>query len=133
MTEEKHNFETTRWVDQAAEDLDAARVLRDAEKYAQACFYSQQAAEKALRGMGWRHGRRLSEHSILRLQCDLEEIDPDVQRLDKKELALLDRFYIPTRYPNGLPHIIPQRGFCRADADAGIAAAEKVLKCARSG
>jgi HEPN domain-containing protein len=133
VSEEKHNFEATRWVDQAAEDLDAARVLRDAEKYAQACFYSQQAAEKALKGIGWRCGFDLWGHSVLELRDDLKEAGAAVGALEDEDLVLLDRFYIPTRYPNGLPHIIPQRGFCRADADAGIAAAEKVLKCARSG
>lgn len=41
MSEEKHRFEARRWLDQASEDLQAARVLNDAGRFAQASFYCQ--------------------------------------------------------------------------------------------
>ena len=44
------------------------------------------------------------------------------------EAAKLDRYYIPTRYPNGLPlGTDPSNAFDRADATAAIATAEEVV------
>jgi len=40
----------------------------------------------------------------------------------------LDRYYIPTRYPNGLPGGIPKENFTEEDADEGIKAAEEIIK-----
>lgn len=51
MSEEKDRFESQRWLDQAGEDLKAALVLQEGERYAQACFYAQQSAEKALKAL----------------------------------------------------------------------------------
>lgn len=130
MSEEKHRFEARRWLDQASEDLQAARVLNNAGRFAQASFYCQQAAEKALKGLGWLRGIDLWGHSLLQLRDHLRPHGFDVDRLDEADLAALDRFYIPTRYPNSVPDIIPQRAFVAADAAAGLAAAERILRFA---
>jgi HEPN domain-containing protein len=41
--------------------------------------------------------------------------------------AVLDSFYIPTRYPNGLPGDIPARVYNRQSADAALLQAEQVV------
>ncbi|MEJ5375369.1 MAG: HEPN domain-containing protein [bacterium] len=46
--------------------------------------------------------------------------------------AFLDRFYIPTRYPNGLPGGIPALAFREKDAMEAIELAEKVIEFAAS-
>lgn len=130
MSEEKHRFEARRWLEQASEDLQAARVLNNAGRFAQACFYCQQAAEKALKSLGWLRGSDLWGHSLLQLRDHLRSHGFDVDRLDEADLAALDRFYIPTLYPNSVPDIIPQRAFVAADAAAGLAAAERILRFA---
>jgi len=127
MSEEKHRFEARRWLDQANEDLQAARVLHNGGRFAQACFYCQQASEKALKSLGWLRGLDLWGHSLLQLCDNLRPHGFDVALLDEADLAALDRFYIPTRYPNSVPDIIPQRAFVAADATAGLAAAERIL------
>jgi HEPN domain-containing protein len=38
--------------------------------------------------------------------------------------AKLDRFHIPTRYPNGLPDITPDQAYFKEDAESAIAIAE---------
>jgi HEPN domain-containing protein len=48
---------------------------------------------------------------------------PDVDGL-AEEAALLDSFYIPTRYPNGLPDLTPGQIYGKEDAQQGIEAAE---------
>lgn len=127
MSEEKHRFEARRWRDQAREDLEAARLLHDGGRHAQACFYCQQAAEKAVKALGWLQGTDLWGHSLLSLRGRLAAQGLDVVGLDEAELAKLDRFYIPTRYPNGVPDIIPQQAFVAADSANGLAAAERVI------
>ena len=130
MSEEKHRFEAQRWLDQAHEDLQAAQVLKNGERFAQACFYCQQAGEKALKSLGWLRGLDLWGHSLLQLRDRLSPHGFDVDLLDEADLAALDRFYISTRYPNSVPDIIPQRAFVAADATTGLAATERILNFA---
>jgi HEPN domain-containing protein len=48
-----------------------------------------------------------------------------------EKAAGLDKFYIPTRYPNGLPDLTPGQVYLRSDAEAGIAMASFLLDAAR--
>lgn len=48
-----------------------------------------------------------------------------------EKAAGLDKFYIPTRYPNGLPDLTPGQVYLRPDAEAGIAMASFLLNAAR--
>jgi HEPN domain-containing protein len=41
--------------------------------------------------------------------------------------AFLDRFYIPTRYPNGLPGGVPAKAFNRKDSAEAIKTASMIL------
>lgn len=131
MSTEKNQIEAERWISQAEEDLEAALVLLEGGKYAQACFYSQQAAEKAVKGVAWRNGLDLWGHSLLKLSDGLRENKVDVEGLETKDLRLLDKFYIPTRYPNGLPEIIPQEGYDEEQAQRGIDAATRIIDWCR--
>lgn len=45
---------------------------------------------------------------------------------------VLDRFYIPTRYPNGLPDITLAAAFDEADAASCQERAEKILKAVQA-
>ncbi|MGA9347556.1 MAG: HEPN domain-containing protein [Anaerolineae bacterium] len=45
----------------------------------------------------------------------------------------LDRFYIPTRYPNALPGGVPAEVYDEEDATGAIALASKVLATVRKG
>lgn len=47
----KYRKEAMRWLDQAKEDLDSARILLENQKYYMVCFLSQQIAEKALKAV----------------------------------------------------------------------------------
>lgn len=131
MSTEKHQIEAERWISQGEEDLDAARVLLEGQKFAQACFYAQHSAEKAMKGVAWRNGLDLWGHSLLKLRDGLMRNDVDVEDLASEDLRLLDKFYIPTRYPNGLPEIIPQEGYGRDQAEKGIDAAKRIIDWCR--
>ncbi len=45
-----------------------------------------------------------------------------------EEARKLDRLYIPTRYPNGLPDITPDMAYSIDDSNTSINAAQKILK-----
>ena len=56
------------WLDEAADDYEAARLLYVADKYSKACFFSHQACEKAVKApMIRRLGRYDPVHSVAEL------------------------------------------------------------------
>ena len=62
---------------------------------------------------------------------DLEQVDLNLFKNLKKLIRagmVLDRFYIPTRYPNGLPDITPDQAFNNKNARDALGYAEMILK-----
>ena len=51
----------------------------------------------------------------------------DLEALTERA-ALLDKFYIPTRYPNGLPDLTPGQIYGKEDAQRGIEAARTLVE-----
>ena len=131
MSTEKNRIEARRWLHTADDDLDSAIILKENRKFAHSCFHAQQAAEKALKAV-WFHADADSwGHSIKKLIDDLESVDLSLFEIFKtfsRQGAILDRFYIPTRYPNGLPDITPDIAFNEEDAAACIAHAGTIVK-----
>lgn len=66
-------------------------------------------------------------HSVSDLSKECEKIDKDFESL-RKEILILDKYYIPTRYPNGLPGGIPAEVFTERDSFETISLSEKALK-----
>ena len=121
--------EAERWYRQAGFDLKAARWNIEGGFHAQACFLAQQAGEKALKAalyfLGGRR-RALLTHSLVEMTASLGTDDPDIAgRLD--DARALDLHYVPSRYPNGLPGGYPHQFYARAQGDAAVAAAERIL------
>lgn len=130
MSDEKNRAEAHRWLQTARGDLETARVLADHDRWAHACFHSQQAAEKALKAVWYSRDGDPWGHSVLQLIDDLGELDREThaQLRDLREAAArLDRYYVPTRYPNGLPDITPDQAFFASDAASALDAADTVL------
>ncbi len=111
--------EVQRWFRQAQADLEVVCTLRSAGHYAAACFHSQQVAEKALKAVLYSQGSRVVlGHSVRELVRQCSVCDPAFADV-AGEAALLDQFYIPTRYPNGLPSpAIPSEIYTASQADA---------------
>ena len=135
MSTEKNIKEAIRWFRTAEDDLDSARILNDNKKYAHSCFHAQQAAEKSLKAVWYFADEDPWGHSIKKLIDDLEPnnstLFQDFEPLSRMAL-LLDRFYIPTRYPNGLPDITPDAAYIDEDAETCINHAEKIIETVRS-
>lgn len=132
MSVEKRRSEARRWLQQAEDDLGAARALLAAQKYAQACFFAQQAAEKALKALWFARDLDPWGHSVYRLISELppEEREP-LDHLRPLALAL-DKLSDPTRYPDALGELTPAEAYTRAEAERAIAEAETILSAVQS-
>ena len=99
------------------------KILYREGKYSKTCFFSQQAAGKALKGLCiyklrvYKHTHSVAE--LLRYLSAQEEL------IQKGEY--LDRFYVPTRYPNVWPSGAPYKHYKKEDAEIALKYAEEVL------
>ena len=121
----KYYKEAKRWIKQAKEDLISAKILLDAKRYYLVCFLAQQVVEKALKSVIYFNKEDLVlGHSVRKLVEWASKFDKRFEGLINK-ISILDSYYIPTRYPNGLPEGIPADIF-------NLDAAEKAFKLAES-
>jgi HEPN domain-containing protein len=117
------------WFRQAGKDLEKAKLDIDWGFYEWACFTAHQAAEKAIKslfqhlhGEAWGHGTKALLES---LPCD------DSSHL-MEDAKLLDKFYIPTRYPDALPEGIPHDYFTKKEAQEALNAALRIYEWCKS-
>ena len=74
-----------------------------------------------------RAGERLVlGHSVAELCARCGRVDEGFSAL-AEGLVVLDRFYIPTRYPNGLPGGIPGEAYLAEDAHRALSLAEQAI------
>jgi len=96
------------WLEQAVEALDTANVLIITEKYYASAFYSQQAAEKALKSFVLYLGKDPGKtHSLTELAEILEKEGVQIPVKIKENLMVLSPHFIISRYPdaaNGVPY-----------------------------
>jgi HEPN domain-containing protein len=125
--------EAKRWLDQARDDLRFVRwVRKQGEFFDKGCFIAQQSAEKAIKACIYAKGARsVLGHSVAELLERLVKDHPLLEEL-REPARLLDRFYIPTRYPNGLPGGAPFENFGLADLKQAAEIAERIVNAAVS-
>lgn len=119
--------EAERWLAQAAVDLHWADHLAREGAWHLACFLSQQVAEKALKAFLYAQGEEIVlGHSVERLCVAAAHYEPAFA--DKAlRWSLLDSYYIPTRYPNGLPGGIPAEVFTGDAAQGAVTLAQEAV------
>ncbi len=132
MSLDKEQYEARRWLQTGFEDLDAAKTLLENGKFSHACFLAQQAGEKAIKALWYSLGEDPWGHSIQKLIIEI----PDKSLRDQLNpllnlAAALDRYYIPTRYPNGLPDLTPRQFYFKEDAELCIHHADSLLNCVK--
>ncbi len=117
------------WLFFAQEDLRVADLTYSAEIYHQTCFHAQQCCEKALKACLVHQGiepPRVHQMSVLLSLLEvgaLDELAADVVRLD--------RFYIPTRYPDAPVGSLSEGLPGKLDAEEAKLTAQKTLDWAR--
>jgi HEPN domain-containing protein len=120
--------EAKRWLEQAVEDLTSAEILFQHGRYYLVCFLSQQIVEKALKAVIYFDGEDLVlGHSVQNLIERVSKVDIKFKEL-KAKLPILDSYYIPTRYPNGLPDGIPADVFTKEAARNALELAKSTVE-----
>lgn len=104
------------WFNQAKGDLKAAKDLRSTGNYAWCCFASHQAAEKGLKAMLEHFASPAHGHDLLGLMKGVGEVVSVPERI-RDACRILNRYYIPTRYPNAFSSGAPIDMFDERDAD----------------
>ncbi|HHY95022.1 MAG TPA: HEPN domain-containing protein [Firmicutes bacterium] len=127
MTKREWVEEGERWLKQAESNREVAGHDQAGGFHNAACFWAQQAAEAALKAFLYARGFDVRGHSIADLAERAAGLDTGFGPL-AEELAPLDQYYIPTRYPNGLAApSIPARAFNRQDSSRALELADRVL------
>lgn len=129
---EKREIEANRWFMQAEEDLKAASGFLEKKGYNWVCFIAQQSAEKALKsiyyfrdeGAEWIHSLYIliegdSNRGIKGIP-ELEDLVDYARELDK--------VYVSSRYPNGVPYGIPAQFYTKEDGERCLKIASKILE-----
>jgi HEPN domain-containing protein len=124
--------EGRRWLRQASEDLRWTRHLAEQGAYHLACFLAQQVTEKALKAFLYARGEEIVlGHSVERLCAAAAAFEPVFQSM-ARSWSILDGYYIPTRYPNGLPGGIPADVYGQQAAADAVRLATEAVKFVRT-
>ena len=118
--------ESARLWEQAREDLDTADKLLTVGKYYASVFFSEQAAEKALKVM------YLEKKSRVAFTYDLVELAEELGAPENVSHAAaeLSPDYLTTRYPDAA-NAVPAKLYDAASADMHLELSREVLQWAK--
>jgi len=119
--------EALKWYQQALEDLLTAEHLFNAHRYYAVAFWSQQAAEKALKALLIFYGKVVRSHDLNEILDIIErELSINVNEI-REDANKLTIHYIVSRYPY-VANSIPARIYSRNDADDLLKRVKKVIE-----
>jgi len=119
------------WINQADRDVKAAESLMKDESYEWSCFIAQQAAGKAIKAVFQKLNAAAWGHSLfelIKILSKREGVDDNLINCAKS----LDKYYIPTRYPNGFETGSPYEYFTRSDAEGAVVCARRIIEFCKS-
>ncbi len=119
------------WFRQAEADLQHARHSLQFGDFEWCCFAAHQAAEKALKAIFLKQGMDAWGHTLTVLIGNLPKtVSPPPEEL-LNFARMLDKFYIPTRYPNSFDFGAPTDFYTKEEAQNAIKQAEAILEYCR--
>ncbi|OGO32642.1 MAG: DNA-binding protein [Chloroflexi bacterium RBG_16_54_18] len=119
------------WLHQAEADLRHANNSLEAGDFEWSCFAAHQAAEKAIKATLMKYGSEAWGHTITVLMGNLtDQIHTPTQVLIDNA-RILDKYYIPTRYPNGFDSGAPTDFYTESEALQAIKLAEQIIEFCR--
>jgi HEPN domain-containing protein len=129
LSQESNRQDSRRWLRQAEADISAAQGSLKNNNFEWACFQSQQASEKALKALWYFFSFDPWGHSAARLINDFpEEKTKQSLSLLLNKAKELDKLYIPTRYPNGLPDLTPSEVYTPEEAIKAIESSKSIIE-----
>ena len=116
------------WLEFARQDLAVCKLALEAKIYNQACFHSRQAVEKVLKGYLLSRNKSIPQiHALDDLFNLCVKIDNNFQEL-KDMCSKLDKYYMPMRYPDALPGILPEGLPNEKDAQEALSNAKEIME-----
>jgi HEPN domain-containing protein len=114
------------WFEHAKDDLKHAKKSLEMGDYGWACFACQQAGEKAVKALYIIKNSIAWGHSVYELLENLpEDLKPSLELIEKAKI--LDKYYIPTRYPNAHPSGPAFKFYTKKEAEEAIKVCEEVM------
>lgn len=112
------------WLDKAQRDIKSAKILKQNDCGNDiVAFHSQQAIEKSLKGYLLKQTGQVPEgHSLIYLCKEASNYDIEFKRC-LKDCALVNQYYIETRYPADIPLLVSNE-----EAEDCITIAEEIYK-----
>lgn len=112
------------WLRQAKRKLELARWGMQGTFYEDACFSAQQAAGLAVKALLESRGQVEMGHSVQALLRKGDIADTKLLKAGRT----LDRYYIPTRYPNGFPSGAPMDYYDEPTAQEAVELAASIIR-----
>jgi len=119
------------WINQATRDLKAAEEMMKSSSFEWSCFVAQQGAEKAVKAVFQKLNAAAWGHSVFEFMKLLsKKVVVNEELLDCARN--LDRYYIPTRYPNSFESGSPFQYFTKEDAESAIICSKRITEFCKS-
>jgi len=119
------------WFRQAEADLRHARNSLIDGDFEWSCFAAHQSAEKAFKAVFLKLGMDAWGHTLTVLIGNLpEKVEQPSQTL-VNSARILDKYYIPTRYPNGFDSGAPTDYYTEEESRNAVRHAEAILEFCR--
>jgi HEPN domain-containing protein len=120
--------EIKNWLYFAEEDARAAAIMMKEQIFNKVCFLSQQCVEKALKAfLLSQQNLPRRTHKLIELLALCGEVDRDFRGFEEQCLEL-DRYYLPTRYPDALIGTLPEGLPGRKEAESTLEIATEILE-----
>ncbi len=119
------------WFRQAEADLRHARNALEDGDYEWSCFAAHQSAEKALKAVFLKQGMDAWGHTVTVLIGNLPKSVESPSGALVDFARILDKYYIPTRYPNGFDSGAPTDFYTAVEAQSAVHQAEAILEFCR--
>ncbi len=124
--------EYNRWIRSSKKTLDSAINDLNNLDFNWSCFKAHQAAEKALKALLWGISSPIIGYSLPNLLNRLTELGIGYDASIKEACMRLNKYYIPTRYPDVWSEGAPEDYYTESEAREAIKYAEDIIKWVES-
>jgi len=118
--------EYARWIRSARGTLSSASGDLGRGDHSWACFKAQQAAEFSVKALLHGLGSPAHGHSVSGLLTNVPR-DLGIKEELTQAAKTLDKYYVPTRYPNAWAEGTPEDYYTKEDAEKAIGCAEAII------
>lgn len=124
MNQKNNLILANEWFRKADDDeLSCEAMMQEKGAPSTLCFLSQQIVEKYLKGLLVFSGKEIGKvHDLIKLANSVKTFFPKIKDF-QKEISLLNRYYIETRYPGDWPE-----GFSWEEGKIAFNSAKKIKK-----